>query len=158
MEYTLGRIVIGWWRCFVLTAFLAGKGVVAAEQYLAIGISNGSVMYLSGRVITLGRVMEHSMPMDFITNQIDETIGKNLRKIRAEQQVSVFQVARWLDADEDFVTRLERGQARLRAAEMFVLAEHFGVRISRFFCGAPGQLNSRECDEGSQRDLKAAQA
>jgi DNA-binding transcriptional regulator YiaG len=133
-----------------LTVFPVGKSVVAAEQYQAIGISNGSAMNYSGRV------MEYSMPMDFITNQIDETIGKNLRKIRAAQQVSVLQVARWLNADEDFVTRLERGQARLRAAEMFVLAEHFGVRISKFFCGAPGQLNSRDCDGGSPRDLKVA--
>ena len=85
------------------------------------------------------------MPIHFITNQIDETIGKNLRKIRLAQQVSVAQVARWLDAREDFVVSLERGQARLRASEMFVLAERFKVRISAFFVGAAAQSRAEEC-------------
>lgn len=82
------------------------------------------------------------MSVDFITNQIDQTIGRNIRKIRVAQKVSVFQVARWLDSEEDFVARLERGHARLRASEMFVLAERFGVRISMFFGAAPGTVEA----------------
>jgi transcriptional regulator with XRE-family HTH domain len=82
------------------------------------------------------KAMEYFMQTDFITNQIDETIGKNLRKIRASHDVSLAQVARWLNSDEEFVVSLERGHARLRASEMFVLAERFGVRISSFFCTA----------------------
>lgn len=96
------------------------------------------------------------MPTDFITNQIDATIGKNLRKIRVERQVSRAQVARWLHQDEAFVAGLERGHVRLRASAMFVLAERFGVRISTFFCGAPGQMTANEGCGDVRRDLKAA--
>ncbi len=100
--------------------------------------------------------MEHCKQMDFVTNQIDESIGKNLRKIRAVKHVSVAQVARWLDASEDFVVSLERGQARLRASEMLVLAERFGVRISSFFSGAPGQSKTGETGSDVRGDVKAA--
>lgn len=95
------------------------------------------------------------MPTDFITNQIDEIIGRNLRKIRVEQDVGVAQVARWLHTDDGFVVSLERGQARLRASEMFVLAERFGVRISSFFCGAAGQAVTAKKSAMNPRTLKA---
>lgn len=127
-----------------------GTNVLVAEQYHAIGAPNGPV------ISEPGDTAEFNMPTDFMTNQIDETVGKNLKNIRMLKRVSVSKVAHWLKAEEDFVVSLERGHARLRASEMFILAERFGVRISSFFGGASRLPTAGEIPNGSQSDMKVA--
>ena len=67
---------------------------------------------------------------------VDETIGRNLARIRTEAGVSVMHLAEALDVSSEEIPSLEDGSKRITASQIWVLSEFLGKPVSAFFEGA----------------------
>jgi len=67
--------------------------------------------------------------------EIIKRIGKNLRKLRKERDLSLRELAHIADVDHMTIFRIEKGQANPQATMIVVLAEALGVTPADLFEG-----------------------
>lgn len=69
------------------------------------------------------------------SNTLDLFIGKRLRELRKEHQLSLEKVGELLDVSGQQISRFEKGIHKLNASQLYVIAKAFGVPFLWFFLG-----------------------
>lgn len=81
---------------------------------------------------------------------IDSAVGKRLRSLRNQRGLSLERVGELLEVSPQQISRLERGQHRLSASQLYRLARGFGVPVGWFF------RDYREADEDELQRVSLA--
>lgn len=67
------------------------------------------------------------------SSSLDLHIGKRLRELRKERQLSLEKVGELLDVSGQQISRFEKGVHKLNASQLYVVARALGVPLSWFF-------------------------
>jgi transcriptional regulator with XRE-family HTH domain len=65
---------------------------------------------------------------------VARALGRRLRYLRAQKNVTQQAIAETLRTDRSFVSRLERGKILPRLSTLVKLADYFGVDVSTLLC------------------------
>ena len=75
---------------------------------------------------------------------IDQIIGRNIERIRREQDISAHDLVRWLDLELGAYMRHENGESRIAPQLLARIARLLGVPIHALFREEPNSLGARE--------------
>lgn len=78
------------------------------------------------------------------SDSLDLHIGKRLRELRKEHQLSLERLGELLDVSGQQISRFEKGVHKLNASQLYVIAKALGVPLSYFF------LHYKESDLDSE--------
>ncbi len=71
--------------------------------------------------------------MESSTKRLEQHIGKRLRALRRQHEMSLEEVAEILDVTQQQMSRYELGRHRLSAAQLYRLSQGLNVPIAWFF-------------------------